>query len=74
MTLEDVLKDAYDSEINISIQSFWDSGYEVRLGDDCNGYHGQTFWAPADKIKHVIIDLILLEFPNSEFSKKYTHE
>jgi len=33
-----ILQDLYDSEINFSISSFWDAGFEVKLGDDLNGF------------------------------------
>ena len=32
------LQKIYDSEINVRIGWFWDSGIEIRLGDDMNGY------------------------------------
>jgi hypothetical protein len=44
MTLEEILKYAYDNETNIQINSFWDDGYEVKIGDEMNGYsHFENF-------------------------------
>lgn len=38
LVLADVLEALYDSEINFKIQCFWDSGIEVMLGDEINGF------------------------------------
>jgi hypothetical protein len=32
------LQRIYDSEINVSISWLWDCGFEVRLGDEVNGF------------------------------------
>ena len=44
----DVLQRLYDSEINIELSSFWDSGYTWRLGDPANGYR-EPIWAGIDR-------------------------
>jgi hypothetical protein len=36
--LADELQKIYDAEINVRIGWFWDSGIEIRLGDEMNGY------------------------------------
>jgi len=33
-----MLQEIYDREVNISITTFWDSGYTVMLGDNMNGF------------------------------------
>lgn len=33
-----ILQALYDSEINASVETFWDGGFHVRLGDDWNGW------------------------------------
>ena len=38
MNIHDVMEALYASEINCSISSFWDGGYEVKLGDELNGF------------------------------------
>ncbi len=40
--LVDVLARLYRSEINVSISTFWDMGWEVKLGDELNGYRVET--------------------------------
>lgn len=42
MTLETVLAGLYRSEINCSISTFWDMGWDVRLGDEMNGWKAET--------------------------------
>lgn len=37
MNLEETIKALYESEINCGLQSFWDGGFEVWLGDEHNG-------------------------------------
>lgn len=41
----ETLQDIYDSEINFSISTFWDGGFDWKLGDEMNGYkaEGGTF-------------------------------
>jgi hypothetical protein len=40
--LEEELQKIYDSEINVEISWFWDSGVAINLGDPMNGYVAQT--------------------------------
>ena len=35
--LVEIMQALYRSEINCGVQSFWDGGFTVRLGDDLNG-------------------------------------
>lgn len=37
-TLAPVLRDFYAWEINVSISSFWDGGWQVKIGDETNGF------------------------------------
>jgi hypothetical protein len=36
------LQRLYESEINFSITTFWDDGFEVKLGDHMNGFKAET--------------------------------
>lgn len=36
-----VLKKLYASEINCSISCFWDNGWDVKLGDEMNGFKAE---------------------------------
>lgn len=42
MHLHDVLAALYAREINFGMQSFWDDGVEVWIGDDMNGRRAQA--------------------------------
>jgi hypothetical protein len=37
--IETELQAIYDSEINVRIESFWDGGWRVAVGDEMNGLH-----------------------------------
>jgi hypothetical protein len=48
MTDDDIFQRLYDSEINFRISCFWDGGFDVKLGDEMNGYlaeHQVKTWA-----------------------------
>jgi hypothetical protein len=38
MDIATVMNRLYESEINCSISSFWDNHWDVKLGDDMNGF------------------------------------
>jgi hypothetical protein len=38
MELGDVMMRLYNSEINFSVSTFWDNGFDVKLGDEMNGF------------------------------------
>ncbi len=65
----DVLQRLYDSEINFSISCFWDGGFDVKLGDQMNGFKAEdnvdTF---ADAVKWLEKKAKEL-YPNSDFAK-----
>lgn len=42
LQLSDVLSRLYESEINVGLKSFWDSGWDVWIGDDMNGLKAET--------------------------------
>ncbi len=59
--MSDIPQRLYDSEINFSISCFWDGGFDVKLGDDINGFvaegHAKTFdeavaWFDREARKH----------------------
>ena len=43
MDLTTVMNKLYESEINCSIASHWDAGWEVKLGDENNGFAAETW-------------------------------
>lgn len=49
MDIEIVMKNLYASEINCSISSFWDNGWEVKLGDEMNGFKAEGLFRTLDE-------------------------
>ena len=68
--LERELKRLYDSEINVSITSFWDGGFQVALGDHTNGYQ-RPDWdsCEVEQIVDAIRELARKHYPNSTYVK-----
>ena len=58
MNLEEVLAWAYGLEINVRVDSFWDGGWNVRLGDDANGYVEVSRHMELEDVPHEIVALI----------------
>ena len=56
-TLEAVLDALYRHEINVGLQSFWDGGWEVWIGDDMNGHRAECNFT-GDEIDEIVPWLI----------------
>jgi hypothetical protein len=67
-----ILQDLYDSEINFSIVTFFDNGFEVKLGDDMNGFvasgNAQEFENAVEWLRVRAIE----KYPESTFAKTYS--
>ena len=69
-----ILQDLYDSEINVSvsIESLWDCGITVRIGDRLNGFRAERsfeYWASAETwLRATAISL----YPDSQFAERYS--
>lgn len=64
-----ILQRLYDSEINAKIEWFWDSGFDVTLGDHMNGYvdsMNTRDWAEAEAW---LRDKAIEHWPQSDFAK-----
>jgi hypothetical protein len=47
-----VLQRLYDSQINFEVSAFWDTGFELKLGDPIGGYKARTnvkTWTEAER-------------------------
>jgi hypothetical protein len=66
-----ILQDLYDSEINFTIVTFWDAGFEVKLGDQLNGF-AATGWVNnfSEAVEWLRLRTIA-EYPESVFAKAY---
>lgn len=66
----EILEKLYKSEINFQIETFYDEGYTVKLGDKSNGYKAVVF--DRETFKEAVETLAKLaskEYPRSEFAK-----
>jgi len=74
MSLQRVLRDLYDSEINVSISSDWDCGHRVQLGDMRNGFKVSASFIDSPDVASELIRMTMEHYPESDFSKKYSLE
>jgi len=68
-TLESILQEVYDSEINVEISSEWDNGYTIRLG--CTYSRKFVFeygGVVGSEMIDVIHDAVLEHYPDSEYA------
>ena len=64
------LQKIYDSEINFSIECFWDGGFIIRLGDELNGVVTEdTFYDLGEGVLWLIKQVVKY-YPNSLYAKK----
>lgn len=66
----DELQALYDSEINFTITTFWDAGFQWRLGDESNGFVAE---GEARTMKEAVEELVAaarIKFPESDFATK----
>lgn len=79
--LLNVLEDLYDSEINCGLSSFWDSGFNVWIGDEANGYAARANVDPHDRdpawLRNAaawLRDQACALYPDSEFARRVKAE
>ena len=64
-----ILDDLYTSEISFKIESDWNAGYRVALGDDCSGYVAETtvatFGQACDWLRCAALD----HYPHSDLAR-----
>jgi hypothetical protein len=46
--LEHALRTLYAAEQNVSLSSFWDNGWQVRIGDEMNGFTAERTFRPEE--------------------------
>ena len=69
MKLNDVMDNLYGSEINCGIQSFWDGGWTVWLGDDMNGRVCEETEMKFDRLAEWLDRQARKHYPNSTYAK-----
>lgn len=66
MSLREILDELYRHEINCGIQSFWDGGWTVWLGDEQNGRKEEATIDAVDDIGKWLLDTAKKHYPNCE--------
>lgn len=66
-----VLQDLYHSEINFTVSTFWDGGFDVKLGDPRNGFVAQTNCNRWGMVEPWLIAAAIEHFPDSLFARMY---
>lgn len=66
-----ILQDLRDSEINFSITAFYDNGFNVKLGDDMNGFAASGIAERFEDAVEWLIVRAIEKYPESTFAKTY---
>lgn len=66
-----VFQDLYDSEINFSISTMWDGGFDVKLGDDINGFKAETTVNRFGEVEPWLTEAAIKHRPHSTFARMY---
>ena len=74
MDLAVELQRIYDSEINVRISWLWDCGFEVRLGDDVNGFLAEETFAHTAGILPWLQQAISHFYPDSTYARSLNDE
>lgn len=60
----------YDSEINFKIESFYDGGFRVSLGDEMNGWKNVGETRTFQGAENWLINQVIFYYPDSKFVKE----
>jgi hypothetical protein len=66
-TLEEELQKIYDSEINISISSMWDAGFDLKLGGELGGFVEEGQVRSVADILPWLQEAIAKHYPESQY-------
>lgn len=64
-----ILQDLYDSEINAAVETFWDLGFKVRIGDRMNGYLAESTLQDWASVEAWLRATALALYPESQFAR-----
>jgi hypothetical protein len=72
-SLVEVMHARYDSEIYLRIESFWDAGWKVSLGDEMNGFEAERTFRSQDVsfIPEWLASEAARLYPESTFAKTF---
>lgn len=66
-----IFQELYNSEIDFTISTFWDTGFKVSLGSKTNGFFGEKFCDSMEDVANFLMMQAITHFPRSDFTKKY---
>lgn len=66
-----ILQDLYHSEINFHVSTFWDGGFDVKLGDPMNGFVAETNVRRWGEVEPWLRDKAIEHYPDSLFARMY---
>lgn len=66
-----ILQDLYDSEINVSISTMWDGGYDLKLGDEMNGFDAEGNVDRWGDVEPWFRENAIRCYPDSLFARMY---
>lgn len=69
-----VFEALYDSEINFSIASFFDGGYQVKLGDEMNGYRAEIRVDTWAEVEAWLATAAIEHYPGSVFAETWQRQ
>jgi hypothetical protein len=82
--LEHILQQLHDSEINAGVQTFYDAGMRVGIGDEANGIQAETTinrtraarlkWPEGLSAACWLHETALRLYPNSKYAKEHSTE
>jgi hypothetical protein len=82
--LESVLQQLHDSEINAGVQTFYDAGMRVWIGDEANGIQAETTinrtaaarlkWPEGFTAASWLHETALRLYPASKYAKEHSTE
>jgi hypothetical protein len=68
MDIEIVMRNLYASEINCSICSFWDNHWDVKIGDEMNGFVAEGNFESLDECATFLDQQARKHFPESSYA------
>jgi hypothetical protein len=68
---QSLLQRLYDSEINVSVSSFYDDGFYVRLGDEMNGFHAEGRCNSWADVEEWLTAMARIHYPASTFAQSF---
>lgn len=58
----------YDSEINFAVSTFWDGGFDWKLGDDMNGFVAEGKAHTMEAAAHQLHRAAVEKYPDSKYT------